>query len=122
MKFGFDVDGTLTALPAQLGAIMRALRAAGHEVHVITGQTAPITDASFAKRRAQLSALGLDGAYDELHIAGPPDWVADKHAYCAEWHIDLMVEDSLVYAAAISAVTPLLMVYPGNRAPGEGSV
>ena len=116
MRFGFDIDGTLTALPAQLGAIMRGLRATGHEVHVITGQSTPVTEASTRGRRDQLAAIGLADAYDRLHLAGPPDWVADKRDYCAAHGIALMVEDSAVYAAAIGKVTPILFVLPASTA------
>ncbi len=111
MNFGFDVDGTISAIPVPLAAIALALRRNGDEVHIITGQPNAPTPACYERRRDQLAALGWEeGDYDHLFIAGP-NYVQDKVDYCRDNDIALMFEDSLIYAAAISEVTPTVVVY-----------
>jgi hypothetical protein len=111
MRFGFDIDGTITAAPEAFAAIMRALRQAGHDVHVITGQSSPITSEDWAKRVHQLETLGIGtDCYGRMHISGPPDWVADKAAYCRENGIDFVFENDVAYGRAIAAVCPVTLM------------
>jgi putative intracellular protease/amidase len=118
MKFGFDIDGTISAAPAEYRAIMLALRAAEHEVHVITGQGGVVTPESEDGRRAQLAGLGIfPECYDVLYLAGPSegswDWqhVAEsKAAYCRDHGIAFMFEDSPEYAQAIRATDTVVVV------------
>jgi hypothetical protein len=111
--FGFDIDGTISAAPEVFAAIMEALLERGHEVHVITGQTREVTNADVERRVAQLAALGIFWGqhFDKLHLAGAPDWIADKAAYCRDHKVDFMFEDSVLYAKAISAWCPVTVMY-----------
>ena len=96
MRFAFDMDGTLTAHPVVLGAMMRALRAAGHEVFILT---ATGTDSG---RRAQAESLGLSGAFDELIVCPGPTFEEagpQKGDACRARRIDLMVDDQPYYLA-----------------------
>jgi hypothetical protein len=105
MRFGFDIDGTITAAPAAFAAIMRALRRDGHEVHVVTGQTDPITTEDTTARLRQLEKLGIGtDCYERIHLSGPPDWVSDKADYCREQGLDLVFENDVAYGRAIAAV------------------
>lgn len=112
MRFGFDIDGTITAAPKVFATMMPALRASGHFVYIITGQTRPVTADDYLRRRDQLRDLGIDPSdYDLLYVAGPPDWVENKRAFCERWAIDFVFEDSLRYAKAISTVCPVTVMY-----------
>lgn len=116
MNFGFDLDGTITAAPRPFRALIKALHAAGHECHVITGTMDPIVLAAHYERRwAQLAAIGLTEADVLLKIVTNPPLTA-KADYCRRHGIALMFEDSPEWSEAILAVCPVLLVMPGNGA------
>ncbi len=110
VNFAFDIDGTITAAPKAYGAMMTALVAAGHEVHALTGQTTPITDADIQGRVRQLEALGTTD-FTHLAVVGPPDWVAAKANYCREHDICFVFENDVAYAQAISAACPVTVMW-----------
>lgn len=113
MNFGFDIDGTITAAPGAFAAIMRALRRDGHLVHVITGQTTPVTPEDIEARVRQLESLGIGGdCYSRLHLSGPPSWVADKAGYCRDQQIDFVFENDSTYAKAIQVFCPVTLMVP----------
>lgn len=87
--FAFDIDGTITAAPGPFADMMRALKAAGHTVVVMTGQTHPVTDADLERRRRQLQHYEIhDSDHHGILIAGPPDWVQAKQDLCREHGVE----------------------------------
>jgi hypothetical protein len=113
MNFGFDIDGTITAAPEVFAAIMRALRRDGHIVHVITGQTTPVTPEDTHARIKQLESLGIGtDCYSRLHLSGPPDWVTDKAGYCRDVPMDFVFENDAAYAKAIKVFCPITLMVP----------
>ncbi|MDX1471682.1 MAG: hypothetical protein R3213_09325 [Flavobacteriaceae bacterium] len=86
MKFGFDLDETITPHPRGWAAICNALLADGHEVHIITYRS-PI----YHKEQTikELESYGLK--YTELHMTGQKDVV------CETWGIDMAFDDSAPY-------------------------
>ena len=79
MRFGFDCDGTLTAAPHVLGAVISALRSAGHECVVISGnpQAADIVHA-------------LDIKVDAVYNVEPGQ---PKGIFCRAHDVVLLVDD-----------------------------
>lgn len=112
MDFGFDIDGTLSAAPEAIGAIMRALRTAGHVVHVITGLgIGEVQQSNIDERKHQLKVLGVENDYDFLHIAVQPV-VPDKANYCRDHNIVLMFENDMAYVNAIKQYSTCFYIYP----------
>ncbi len=72
-RWCFDLDGTIDAHPAQMGALMRGLRSHGHLVTVLSGcgHDQP-TPAVIHVKQEQLRQLGLHDAYDHLAVVGGP--------------------------------------------------
>lgn len=67
MRFAVDCDGTLTRYPDLFVAIGRALKQAGHEVHILTG----IDLATFVgKRVPKYECLRDTSWYDEVWTSG----------------------------------------------------
>lgn len=100
MIFAFDVDGTLGAHPVVLGALMRALVAAGHEAVVLTGT------GTVEGRTRQLADLGLADAYSRLVVMPGPsaaEVAVQKGEWCRENVVALMVEDQIAYARECAA-------------------
>lgn len=111
MKFGFDIDGTITAAPAAFAAIMLALRQAGHECWVITGVVGSAGDEN--ARRAQLAAVGVSPAcFDGLRIFATNDGpvAAQKAAFCRNEGIDFVFENEPSYAEAIIKACPVTVM------------
>jgi len=110
MKYGFDVHGVIDTYPTVFAAMMRALVAAGHEVHVITG---PSQTPEFEK---DLEAHGVVYTHfcsiiDYCHAKGiavtydgrgngwvrAEAWDSAKGEYCALNGIHLHIDDSDEY-------------------------
>jgi uncharacterized HAD superfamily protein len=109
MNFGFDIDGTITAAPVAFAAIAKALLAAGHEVHVLTGTMDTALNAGHMQRRKeQLATIGFP--YTHLTIVHAPLHVESKAAYCRDHDIVLMFEDSIPYGDAIAAAGTFVMM------------
>jgi len=87
MKIGIDVDGTMDEAPWLYSLLTRALREAGHEVHVITYRD------DREKVIEQLREWGI--SYDGLHlpdgIVYAPEW---KGELAGKLGLDVMFEDS----------------------------
>ncbi len=114
MKVGFDIDGTVAVHAAVLGPIMRALRAAGHEVHIVTGDPANRADAAhLAMRGQQLADLGLGDAYDHLFVARYP-WWDQKAAYAQSVGLALLIDDDPRNCAAITRAGLLALQVTGH--------
>ena len=81
MKIAIDVDGVITEAPSLFALLSRVLRAAGHEIHVLSD-----FDEQFrAYREQELAAYGVE--YDRFVITG------DKAGYCREHAIDFALDD-----------------------------
>jgi len=83
MKFAFDLDETITPAPEVMATIISALKAAGHEIHIITYRH-PVYH-----HECTVDELALYGIqYDELHMTG------QKDQECDIWDIDVAIDDS----------------------------
>lgn len=88
MLFCFDIDGSLTDWPEELGAIMRALQKDGHKVEILSGHLGTVvTESTVARKKKLLSSLGVGDAYSRLVIfASPDNHVADQKVSYMEQH------------------------------------
>lgn len=120
MKVGFDLDGTLDR-PA-LCALAKALIAAGHEVHVISGCFTEAGDwQNFDAKRAKLVRLGLmtqgqvgmNFRFVVLDAVSHEKFDREyrlvdlglrKGAYCEANGIELMFDDSDTYVKMMPAM------------------
>jgi hypothetical protein len=84
MKVALDIDGTISERPEFFAVLSAALRAAGHQVLVLTYRDPARTEAA----RDQLAAWGI--TFDELVIS--PSLEA-KGALCGELGVDLFFDD-----------------------------
>lgn len=75
----FDLDGTISAYPEQMCALMAGLRAAGHEVHVLSGTPhESVSPAVITSKENLLAQCGCSTCYDMLAVvANPSNDVAD---------------------------------------------
>jgi hypothetical protein len=110
MKYGWDLHGVLDTYPEIYGPMTRALVAAGHEVHVITGasQTEEV--------ESKLKEMGIEwthffsitdyhekrGDVEIRWVDGKPwmdadVWNRTKGDYCREVGIAWLIDDSPVY-------------------------
>lgn len=110
MKLGLDYDGVINKLPRFFSILTKLFVAAGHEVHIITGNRGT---AEFLKnlKKMGISYTHFFSISDYHHGIGTPmtgyeenhTWIAEdlwdrtKGNYCAEHGIDLHVDDSPVY-------------------------
>lgn len=98
MKIALDVDGVISEAPRFFAALSRALRAAGHEVHIVSD-----FDEHFRDHRVrELAEYGV--AYDALEIT------SDKAEYCKRHGIDFMLDDDPGEYFPASAVTTIGVV------------
>lgn len=112
MNFCFDMDGTLTRHPKCLGEIMKALKASGHTVYILTGslgETPP--DQLNAYRLNQAKELGLfpDTHFDDIVSCVNPSFegVAKlKGIFCRENSIAWVVDDMPLYIQHIKVQSP----------------
>ncbi|MDX1373065.1 MAG: hypothetical protein R3321_11375 [Nitrososphaeraceae archaeon] len=82
MKFGFDLDNTITEAPEMWAAIINALSDAGHETHIITYRH-PVQHLKDTKKELEMYGI----RYDHLHL------VCDKEEICRIWKIDMAFDD-----------------------------
>lgn len=112
--------------PAQTYAaeVIDRLRSEGHEIWIITGRNnndRPIQNmlASTWEETTKLWLEQNDIHYDSIafnHQDQPP---TDKGTFCAENHIDLMIEDDPDYLRVmLGKVRPIVFDQPYNREPG----
>jgi hypothetical protein len=84
MKIAIDIDGTISERPEFFAILSTALRAAGHQVLILTYRDPKRDEAT----RARLSAWGVQ--FDDLVIA--PSLEA-KGELCGTLGVDLLFED-----------------------------
>ena len=80
-----DLNDTVSAYPQEMKLLMESLRAAGHEVHVLSGWEADhADDEALEQKRKQLEDLGCADCYDKLVV------VADPKNHVAEQKVNYM--------------------------------
>ena len=68
-----DLNDTISAYPEEMRTLMEAYRAAGHEVHVLSGWEAESADQeALAEKTQQLKDLGCADCYDKLVVVADP--------------------------------------------------
>ena len=115
MKFGLDHDGVISAKPEVFAALSSALVAAGHEVHVLTGNRG--TPEFIESMMTQgIEFTHFFSISDFHHKIGTPMtgyetnetrfderlWNRTKGDYCREHGIDLHIDDSEEYGKHFS--------------------
>ncbi len=94
MRVAFDIDGTLDEDPSVMASLMNALRAAGHDVVVLTGASdKKPTKADWQAKAEYLNSLGMGSAYDQLVVFGDPPHKA-KAKWIKKHNVDLLVDNS----------------------------
>ena len=95
MKIAIDVDDVITEAPAFFAAMTQAMKAAGHEIHIVTD-----FDEHFRQQREkELAGYGIE--YDALVFTG------DKAGYCADNDIDLAIDDDPSYFSGTCTSIPV---------------
>jgi hypothetical protein len=92
MKVALDIDGTISEHPRFFAILSAALRAAGHQVFVLTYRDSGCADST----KAQLRAWGIQ--FDELVIS--PSLEA-KGELCGSLGVDLFFDDQDECIAAV---------------------
>lgn len=115
-----DLDGTLSAAPAQLGCILRALRTSGCRVVILTGtgDGTPPTPQGWQDKVTKLTALGCSDCWDDMVLfAGDPTTLADeKAAWCQANGVQVLIDNTRANAkAATAAGVPLALVPWASR-------
>ena len=84
MKVALDIDGTISEHPGFFAALSSALRAAGHQVLILTYRDPARAEAT----RSQLAGWGIE--FDELVIAPS---LESKGELCARHGVGLFFDD-----------------------------
>lgn len=108
LRFGIDVDGTVSRAPRHFKRLIEALLERGNEVYIITGRTEEMRQ----KTEELLSCLGIP--YTELvmrPIAWPGTVVEFKVRQVRERGIHLMIDDDPEICWAIERETPALAAH-----------
>ena len=107
MKYGIDIDGTISFLPEFFALLTKALIDNGHEVHIITYR-------SKSNRFDTMKDLeNWSISYTELHMAGYSDspmhlW---KASLAEKLNIDVMFDDSIEIIAAMPKKVKRLWIH-----------
>lgn len=123
MLAALDLDGTISAFPAQMAAVMSSLRAAGHTVYVVTGAdsaTATLEQVTGAKA-SFLDSLGCGQCYDGLAVIPPPH-ADNKAAYLESVGADLLIDNSKDNAKAAASVCPVLVPWQTRESADDSVV
>lgn len=92
-------------------SLMMALKAAGHNIVILTGSSDKKPTQQDLKDKAQyLKSLGMGSAYDEMVVFGDP-----PHKAKAKWikknKVDLLIENSAENAALSEKYCTVLVVW-----------
>jgi hypothetical protein len=113
-----DLDGSIDAAPGEFGPLMRALRAAGHTVSIVTGvkhnMESDPKDAYAAKVK-QLDALDCGDCWDDMTviaITDPKELAKAKAEWCHQNGISCAIDNNKTNAKAMvaDAGIPLVLV------------
>jgi|SRR5208282_4709442 len=115
MLAAFDIDGTIDSEPSLMQSLMSALKAAGHQVVVLTGCGQEKPEASDILHKSEyLQSLGCANCYDQLIVLGEPN---DENK--AEWlkahSADLLVDNSKDNAKAAAGICPVLVPWQSRK-------
>lgn len=109
MLVAVDVDGSADSDPATFGSVMQALKAAGHQVAVLTGASSDhVTKNDLAEKCGYLNSLGLGHCWDQLVVFGDPPHKA-KAKWCAKHGVDLLIDNSTKTAKAAAGACTVLV-------------
>lgn len=109
MKVAFDIDGCIDSDPSTFGSLMSALKAAGHQVLVLTGCSSKHVTPQDVQEKAQyLNSLGLGHCWDKLVVFGDPPHKA-KAKYCGKKGVNLLVDNSVQNAQLASKYCTVLL-------------
>lgn len=98
MRVGFDIDGTVDADPPVFLSLMEALRAAGHQVVVLSGCSEKhVHPKDVEEKKQYLRSLGMGNAYDKLVVFGDPPHKA-KAKWIRKHKLDLYIDNSVANA------------------------
>jgi hypothetical protein len=106
MKVALDIDGTISEHPEFFAVLSAALRAAGHQVLVLTYRDSTRVEAT----KAHLAAWGIQ--FDELVIA--PSLEA-KGEHCGALGVDLFFDDQDECIAAVPESVVVCKVRNGGN-------
>jgi hypothetical protein len=114
-----DLDSTITAAPDVLRPILRGLKAANQQVHVLSGDHGPVTAEVIRTKKRILTRLGFDGCYDHLNVvAGPEKRVAsEKVAYMRAHNAKTLIDNSKrnVKAAHRAGFVAFRLTHPKDK-------
>ncbi len=110
-----DIDGTIDAEPSLMQGLMSALKAAGHQVVVVTGCGQETPEPEDVIHKAEyLQSLGCAACYDQLVVLGEP---ADERK--AEWlkanGADVLFDNSKANAKAAAGTCPVLVPWQSRK-------
>lgn len=109
MKVGFDIDGTVDENPPVYQSLMSALKAAGHQVIILTGCSAKHpTQQDVNEKTGYLKQIGLGCAYDRIVVFGDPPHKA-KAKWIRDNNVDLLVDNSVKNAQLAAKYTTVLL-------------
>ena len=107
MKLGLDIHGVIDKYPEAFAAVSKAMVAAGHEVHIITGpydspelradlERFGIVFTHFFSMAGYHQDIGTPIRHDERGRPWLDDelWNKTKGEYCEQVGIDLHIDDS----------------------------
>jgi uncharacterized HAD superfamily protein len=109
VKVAIDINGTIDADPVTYQSLMAALRAAGHQVVILTGCSSPKATKKDKQEKAEyLESLGCGDCYDKLKVFGDPPHKS-KAKYCKKHHVDILIDNSVKNAQLASKFCTVLL-------------
>lgn len=112
----FDLDGTISAAPLQMCALMSGLRSQGWRVAVLTGTGDGIAadPAGLKAKEAKLRAFGCEDCWDELVLfdATNAALAKQKAAWCAAHGVQIMVDNTRRNTKAATKVGVAVALVP----------
>ncbi len=111
MKVGLDLNGTVDEDPATFQSLMSSLRAAGHQVVILTGCSAPKpTKADKREKKQLLEEIGCGHCYDKIVLFGDPPHKA-KAKWIRKHHVDLYIDNSVANAQLAAPYTTVFLAW-----------
>lgn len=92
-RLGLDLDSTITAAPAQLATLAKAVKDGGGSVYIIHGAADGLSaKQNKALAAAKLTVAGFDGLYDDIDTV-PKPYAKNKAAAARKRRLDLFVDN-----------------------------
>jgi len=112
----FDLDGTISAAPRQMCALMSGLRSQGWRVAVLTGtgDGIPGTPDGLKAKEAKLRSFGCEECWDELVLfdATNAELATQKAAWCAANGVEISVDNTKANAKAVTKAGVAVALVP----------